>query len=344
MEVDTPEEQQFSSGSTNERSLKRPRLDGTKECETDLPTEECKKHPSLYLEDGSIILRCEDTLFRFYIGILSRKSEIFRDMFGLAPIQPADSEKSDDGVPVVRVHDPAEDFAYLLSALLDYESLFLQKYISYPRFAALLRLSIKYEMEGIRKLLIHHVQKYYPVEMSKYEDVMDEHGTAAYAAFTVCPHPNEVLKLFWECDIKQCLPVAFYEATTRGVNSLTSLRPKVALPPQILTPAFKALATLNSKHVDHVRLTMVTPRVCAKCRRADLVAVEHQLAPTKSDLAIFPLRDSGDSSEVSKALCEGCFELVKGQYDTFRDSLWNDLPGVFGLPAWKELSKHVILK
>ena len=42
-------------------------------------------------------------------------------MFGLASIQPADSEKSDDGVPVVRVHDPAEDFAYLLSALLDYE-------------------------------------------------------------------------------------------------------------------------------------------------------------------------------------------------------------------------------
>ena len=61
------------------------------------------------------------TLFRFYIGILSRKSEIFYDMFGLAPFQPIDSERTIDGVPVVRLHDSAEDFAYLLSALVDYE-------------------------------------------------------------------------------------------------------------------------------------------------------------------------------------------------------------------------------
>lgn len=58
MEVDTPEEQQLSPDSTSERPLKRPRLDGSHEI--DLPTEECKKHPSLYLEDGNIILRCEE--------------------------------------------------------------------------------------------------------------------------------------------------------------------------------------------------------------------------------------------------------------------------------------------
>jgi hypothetical protein len=61
------------------------------------------------------------TLFRFYIGLLSRKSEVFHDMFGLAQLQPSDSEKTVDGLPVVRLHDSAEDFAHLLSALLDYE-------------------------------------------------------------------------------------------------------------------------------------------------------------------------------------------------------------------------------
>jgi len=61
------------------------------------------------------------TLFRFYIGILSRKSEIFHDMFGLASLQPNDSEKTVEGLPVVRLYDSAEDFAHLLSALLDYE-------------------------------------------------------------------------------------------------------------------------------------------------------------------------------------------------------------------------------
>lgn len=61
------------------------------------------------------------TLFRFYIGVLTRKSEVFDDMFRLAPLQPADSEKTVDGLPVVRLHDSVEDFAHLLSALLDYE-------------------------------------------------------------------------------------------------------------------------------------------------------------------------------------------------------------------------------
>jgi len=91
---------------------------------------------------------------------------------------------------------------------------------------------------------------------------MKEHGTAAAAIFTLPPHPNEVLKLFWECDVKQCLPVAFYEATVRGVNSLTSSKPKVSLPPQILTPSLKALGTFNSGHVDHVRSTLDTVRIC----------------------------------------------------------------------------------
>ena len=63
----------------------------------------------------------DSTLFRFYAGILSRKSEIFGDMFRLAPIQPIDSEKTVDGLPVIRLHDSADDFAHLLSALLDYE-------------------------------------------------------------------------------------------------------------------------------------------------------------------------------------------------------------------------------
>jgi hypothetical protein len=86
-------------------------------------------------------------------------------------------------------------------------SLFLQRYIRYSRFAALLRLSMKYyAMEGVRKRFIHRVQKHYPVRRSDYEEVTSEHGTAAATTFTLSPHPNEVLKHFWECEIKQCLP------------------------------------------------------------------------------------------------------------------------------------------
>lgn len=231
-----------------------------------------------------------------------------------------------------------------LTSDLGIRSLFLQKYIPFPRFAALLRLSRKYEMQGVRKLLIHHVQKHYPIEMSVYELVIDEHGTAAEAAFTISPHPNEVLKLFWECEIMHCLPVAFYEATSRGINSLTSSKPNVTLPPEILTPALKALVALNSNHVQHIRMTVPTFRACALCRRANLMGVEHLLAPTKADLSLFPLRESGAKPEISRILCEGCVEELKESYCNFKYALWEDLPGMFALPQWGELHKHVILK
>jgi hypothetical protein len=223
-------------------------------------------------------------------------------------------------------------------------SLFLQRYIQFPRFAALLRLSMKYEMQGVRKMLIHRVQKHYPIEMADYDQVMDDHGTAAAAAFTSYPHPNEVVKLFWECDVKQCLPVAFYEAATRGVNSLTSSKPKVFLPPHISTAAIKSLAAFNSSHIDHVRSVIDIFRFCGVCKRGNLITIERWLAATKSDLSIFPLRDTGVRPEVSGLLCDNCIgELVEAERN-FRKTVWEDLPGVFNLPSWRELSKFVILK
>jgi len=54
MEVCLIEEQQIPSGS---RTLKRPRVD---EDGLEVPTDRCRKHPSLYLEDGNVVLRCEE--------------------------------------------------------------------------------------------------------------------------------------------------------------------------------------------------------------------------------------------------------------------------------------------
>ena len=57
MEVCLIEEQQSSSGS---RNLKRPRVDEDQKDGAEMPTEKCVKHPSLYLEDGNVVLRCEE--------------------------------------------------------------------------------------------------------------------------------------------------------------------------------------------------------------------------------------------------------------------------------------------
>lgn len=59
MEVFSVDEQQISSGSSRERILKRPRVDEDRGDESEVPTEQCTKHPLLYCEDGNVVLRCE---------------------------------------------------------------------------------------------------------------------------------------------------------------------------------------------------------------------------------------------------------------------------------------------
>ncbi|KIJ29134.1 hypothetical protein M422DRAFT_269564 [Sphaerobolus stellatus SS14] len=75
------------------------------------------KHPELYFPDGTVVLLCDDTLFKVYAGILSVQSEIFRDMFSLTAHQPVEIEKH-DGCPLVRLADDKEELAHFLKALL----------------------------------------------------------------------------------------------------------------------------------------------------------------------------------------------------------------------------------
>lgn len=59
MEFFSVDEQQISFGSSSERIFKRSRIDENREEESEVPTEQCTKHPTLYCEDGNVVLRCE---------------------------------------------------------------------------------------------------------------------------------------------------------------------------------------------------------------------------------------------------------------------------------------------
>lgn len=92
---------------------------------------ELRQHADLWFEDGSVICRAEDMLFRVHMSQLSRHSAFFRDMFGMPQpdstpeIYSTESPNAGDvwcytqRVPVVYLHDPAEDVGNLLTALYD---------------------------------------------------------------------------------------------------------------------------------------------------------------------------------------------------------------------------------
>ncbi len=75
------------------------------------------KDPTLWLEDGSIVIVAQTTAFRVHRSILARHSEAFSSLFTLP--QPADGAETFDDCLVVRVPDSAYDFRQLLLALYD---------------------------------------------------------------------------------------------------------------------------------------------------------------------------------------------------------------------------------
>lgn len=73
---------------------------------------------SIWLDDGNILVVSEQgTAFRVLRSILSRDSDVFRDMFMIP--QPEDAEKL-DGSPVVHLSDTTRDLEHMLSALFDH--------------------------------------------------------------------------------------------------------------------------------------------------------------------------------------------------------------------------------
>ena len=77
------------------------------------------QHPDLWYEDGTVILIAESTGFRVYRGLLSKHSEVFRDMFSLP--QPTSAANDPyEGCPIVRLAgDTAEEIAEVLKILHD---------------------------------------------------------------------------------------------------------------------------------------------------------------------------------------------------------------------------------
>ena len=72
----------------------------------------------MWLTDGSLVVVAQGVGFRVHQSILSRSSEIFRDMFTFPqPPSPAASADVVDGCPVVHVSDTSYDFRHILKVI-----------------------------------------------------------------------------------------------------------------------------------------------------------------------------------------------------------------------------------
>ena len=167
------------------------------------------------------------------------------------------------------------------------------------------------------------------------------------------PHPNEVLNLLVQQNLKSALPMAYYMATRRGLNSLMErhLPRNATLPSKILKSAMGGLmqlreVELNKTHDLIFELNSSRPCFTSNCpSRAptgpaalaayhkvfDHVVGSSQLGTKVLQIPEFYEDRGGDVQCVGPGICSVCVERWESGHAELRKKVWTMLPDFFGL-------------
>ncbi|CCM04494.1 uncharacterized protein FIBRA_06674 [Fibroporia radiculosa] len=193
-------------------------------------------HPTLYFDDGNIILSCGSTLFRVHRSILSKHSSVFRTM-----LDPEVDVKREymRGFVHVALDDTKDDIEALLNVIynglrIDFPELTVE---NFTVLSGIFRMSSKYKIDRPRTDIIDRIQQEWPCLLeqhdAKYEAfrkryeqtsshisqggqlVPNPHydfAVAAAAGEDIVVHPASVIALLREggCNTPSILAPLFY--------------------------------------------------------------------------------------------------------------------------------------
>jgi len=216
-------------------------------------------HDTSYFEDGSVEVVCGKTLFRVHTSTLSFHFPVLRQICSPSNLTIVESP---NGCPRVVFSDTPTDFATLLKVVylpeyvlhLMIESSFVHGYVTrfqvgtkildFSTFSSLLRVPANYEMPNFRARLLETIRDAYP---ENFEGLDPSRTLGENVLDGPRPHPNAVLNLFVQQKYMSALPMAYYMAARRGLDSLmdTRLLANATLSGQTLRSAMGGLMALR---------------------------------------------------------------------------------------------------
>ena len=216
----------------------------------------------------------------------------------------------------------------------------------FTTFSSLLRITTKYEMPAVRSRILDAVRDAYP-ETFEGLTPSKQIGEKVFSGQT--PHPNEVLSLFVQQKLMSALPVAYYMAVRRGLDSLMGLRLSASarLTPEVLQVAIKGLLALRGMELKETHRLILGSRGSRSCSRptcpsrnttGPVVSEAHQKVVDRiadsvhsgtKILEVLSLREvcGGDCF----GFCENCAERWGAGHVDVRKNAWGTLPDVFEL-------------
>ncbi|CAA7266007.1 unnamed protein product [Cyclocybe aegerita] len=311
-----------------------------------------KRHESLWLEDGNVILQAEDTQFRVHRSMLARHSTIFKDIFSI-PQQDQIMDPIVDGCPVVSLSDSAEDLEHILLIFYDnHRFLDLREKLSVGAIAAMLRMGKKYDIAYVQDEALRRLRREFPTTiMSRWQlntifNVIDYGPDASKAV-------SAIIALAREHGVPSILPAAFlhYIETTMLEEILDtddSELPRDARR-QCILGRDKFIHTAHSKILSWLHLptfmpahSCAQPTTCHTQRDAVFKDLCNTLCIGNAgklqwELVLHLARSIADSLGERRSLCTACTLSISSCIETSFNELWLDLPNFFRLPGWDQL-------
>ncbi|KAJ7133810.1 hypothetical protein C8R46DRAFT_1015208 [Mycena filopes] len=296
----------------------------------------------LWFNDGTLVLQAGSAAFRVYAGFLAERSPVFHDMLQFP--QPDDGDFI-EGCPVVQLSDDKRDLECFLKALFDYEF-----FLPYPAktdfdtISAIIRLSMKYQVDALRKRGLVHLSSAFPTLSSQYSTWSES------ASWDVDNHEWLRIVLFGqELSLDWILPLAFYRLTAvfssneilngvsgeDGVHRELSAADKLRCVEQSL-----ALATSTSSAILNF---LWDPPVFPGCERQAKCTAARLKARREAEArrwVILPLRlwETEHWATLSST-CAHCQTQMKTAHARALQKLWDGLPQRFGLADWAVLEQ-----
>ena len=212
-------------------------------------------------------------------------------------------------------------------------------------FSSLLRITTKYELPTVRSQLLELVRDAYP---ETFEGLVPSKPLGENVFSGPAPHPNEVLKLFVQQKLTSTLPMAYYMAARRGVQSLINPRHpvKAQLPPEILQPAADGLMALREIELKEIHRLIMAPHRCLShgCvspktlgpggSDAERKVIDKITGSSQSGTRVLQVFSLGDicGGELD-GFCKNCEEWWESGHFEMRKKAWGVLPSVFRLRA-----------
>ncbi|KAH9897791.1 hypothetical protein C8Q73DRAFT_788025 [Cubamyces lactineus] len=328
------------------------------------PSPDILHDSDFWFNDGNIVIVAKNhhpdarlTGFRVHMGVMSRHSEVFKNLLCQSMPRPKEGEESAtiEGCPQMLVADSQYDFTQLLHALYDGIGYFAEPdSVGFAELAALVRLGHKYDIAPVYNAGLTQLRAAFddrefwadPLKLDKImgERPMPDHWEALIAA-----------NLFRTIEAADLRAIALYIASTllkaehliRGTKRKDGSVERLA--DDDLARCFEARLSLFSRRLEYINDTFTQPtrsgceseHQCLSRVRALLLRERTHRYGNLMGPRLVP-RISWSTRIEGGQLCGRCVDFFKKREQQFLEKLWSDLPDIMSIPRSTQLDPVLV--